>query len=108
MGSMRLVLDTGHQSLPCEVPVERLPELLADRENRLWLDLSDPDEEDVALLRRTFGFHELALEDVTRPHERPRCDCYSGYHFIVVYAAEQVDGAILPRELTCSGVSATW
>jgi magnesium transporter len=99
MGTMRLVLDTRHQSRPCEVPVERLPELLADRESRLWLDISDPDEEDVALLSRTFGFHELALEDVTRPHERPRCDCYSGYHFIVVYAAEQADGAILPREL---------
>ena len=99
MGSMQLVLDTRTQSRPVEVPVERLAELLADRENRLWLDISDPDDADVELLRRTFGFHELALEDVTRPHERPRCDCYAGYHFIVVYGAEQADGAIVPREL---------
>jgi magnesium transporter len=79
--------------------VDRLAELLPDRENRLWLDISDPDEENVQLLRRVFGFHELALEDVTRPHERPRCDVYGSYYFIVVYAAEHTGDALVPREL---------
>jgi len=65
----------------------------------LWLDISDPGSEEVALLRRTFGCHELALEEVTRPHERPRCDAYSGAYFIVVYAADQSGDAIQPREL---------
>ena len=68
-------------------------------ENQLWLDISDPGEPEVQLLRRVFGFHELALEDVTRPHERPRCDAYAGYYFIVVYAAEHLGDAFLPREL---------
>ncbi len=99
MGAMRLVLDRLDQSMPTEVGVDRLGELLADRENRLWLDISDPGAEEVALLRRVFGFHELVLEDVTRAHERPRCDAYSGYYFIVVYAAEQSGDTILPREL---------
>ena len=99
MGAMRLVLDRLDQSLPTEVSVDRLGELLADRENRLWLDISDPGAEEVALLRRVFCFHELVLEDVTRAHERPRCDAYSGYYFIVVYAAEQSGDTILPREL---------
>jgi magnesium transporter len=99
MGAMRLVLDRRDQGLPTEVGVERLGELLADRENRLWLDISDPGVDEVALLRRVFGFHELVLEDVTRAHERPRCDAYSGYYFIVVYAAEQAGDTILPREL---------
>ena len=52
---------------------DRLGELLPDHRNQLWLDISDPGPTDVALLGRMFGFHELALEDVTRPHERPRC-----------------------------------
>jgi magnesium transporter len=99
MGTLRLVLESSDGGVPVDAPVERLTELVANRENRLWLDLSDPGEEDVALLRRVFGFHELALEDVTRPHERPRCDAYAGYCFIVVYAAEQAEGAIAPREL---------
>src|SRR6185295_11844876 len=37
--------------------------------------------------------------DVTRAHERPRCDAYGGYYFIVVYAAEHAGNAFLPREL---------
>ena len=99
MGTMRLVVDAGDLSVPAEVGVDRLGELRADQKNRLWLDICDPGPEEVALLRREFGFHELALEDVTRPHERPRCDAYGGYYFIVVYAAEHTGTEFLPREL---------
>jgi magnesium transporter len=99
MGAMRLVLDRRDQSMPTEVDVARLGELLPDRQNRLWLDISDPGPEEVARLRQLFGFHEVVLEDVTRAHERPRCHAYAGYYFIVVYAAEQSGDAILPREL---------
>ena len=99
MGAMRLVVDRRDQGMPSEVPVDRLHELLKDPGNRLWLDISDPGAEEVALLRREFGFHELALEDVTRPHERPRCDAYTGYYFIVVYAAEHTAEGFRPREL---------
>src|SRR5262245_33994785 len=99
MGTIRLVVDSPGQSRPEDTSSERLSELVAGSQNRLWLDISDPGEPDVELLRRVFGFHELALEEVTRPHERPRCDTYAGYYFIVVYAAEYVDGKFRPREL---------
>jgi magnesium transporter len=99
MGTMRLVVEACDQGLPREVDVDRLAELLTDKGNQLWLDISDPGEPEVQLLRRVFGFHELALEDVTRAHERPRCDAYAGYYFIVVYAAEHLGNAFLPREL---------
>jgi magnesium transporter len=96
---MRLVFESCDQGTPAEISVDRLGELLPDRRNQLWLDISDPGPEEVAFLRTAFGFHELALEDVTRPHERPRCDAYGGYYFIVVYAAEHTGNALLPREL---------
>jgi magnesium transporter len=96
---MRLVVDAPGNRTPVEADVSRLAELLANRSNRLWLDISDPGPEEVALLRREFGFHELALDDVTRPHERPRCDAYAGYYFIVVYAAEHGEREFSPREL---------
>lgn len=99
MGTMRLVVEACDQGLPREVDVDRLAELLTDKRNQLWLDIGDPGEPEVQLLRRVFGFHELALEDVTRAHERPRCDAYAGYYFIVVYAAEHLGKAFLPREL---------
>jgi magnesium transporter len=96
---MRLVVDGRDQAAPAEAAIEDLPRVLAEKDKRFWLDISDPTEEDVELLRRTFGFHQLALEEVTRPHERPRCDAYGGYYFIVVYAAEHTGEAFLPREL---------
>jgi magnesium transporter len=99
MGTMRLVVETCGRAMPTEAGVDRLRELLPDRTQQLWLDISDPGETEVALLREVFGFHELALEDMTRPHERPRCDAYGNYYFIVVYAAEHSGNAFVPREL---------
>jgi magnesium transporter len=99
MGSLRLVVDTRDEAAPAEAGVERLRELLADRHNQLWLDISDPGPAEVALLQEAFGFHELALEEVTRPHERPRCDAFAGYYFVVVYAAEHNGEAFMYREL---------
>jgi len=96
---MRLVVQGRDDGRPTEVSIDRLGELLADPKNRLWLDISDPSLAEVALLRREFGFHRLALEEVTKPHERPRCDAYSGYYFIVVYAAEHTGKEFLPQEL---------
>jgi magnesium transporter len=99
MGTMRLVVDARDGRRPMEIGIDQLPRLLEGREDQLWLDISDPDEADVALLGRVFGFHELALEDVTRAHERPRCDVYASYYFIVVYAAEHPGDSFVPREL---------
>jgi len=63
---MRLVLDSSDQAQPEEASVDRLSELLAGRENRIWLDISDPGPAEVALLRREFGFYKLALDEVTK------------------------------------------
>jgi magnesium transporter len=99
MGTMRLVVEACGGGLPAEAGVEQLRDLLPDRTKQLWLDISDPGPAEVALLREVFGFHELALEDVTRAHERPRCDAYASYYFIVVYVADHLGDAFLPREL---------
>ena len=99
MGTIRLVVDGPEEGAPVEVGVERLPELLADTRNRLWLDIGDPGAAEVALLHRVFGFHELALDEVTKSHERPRCEAYGRYYFVVVYAAESTADSFLAREL---------
>jgi magnesium transporter len=55
--------------------------------NLIWVDVDTPDDQDIDWLKRTFGFHQLALEDVARRHQRPKIDEYTGYYFCVVYAA---------------------
>ncbi len=49
---------------------------LQDPQKLIWLDIQDPTDEDVALLREQFGFHPLAIEDAIRTHERPKVNAY--------------------------------
>ena len=68
MGTIRLVVDGRDQRSPLEAPITTLPRVLADKDKRFWLDISDPTDADVELLRSTFGFHELSLEEVEKRH----------------------------------------
>src|SRR5919199_961676 len=99
MATAHLTVDVPSQGWQDGLDSERISTLLEQPGNLLWLDLCDPGPAELELLRRTFGFHELALEDVAKRHQRPKCDTYSGYYFIVVYAAEHTAGGFLPREL---------
>jgi magnesium transporter len=65
----------------------------------VWLDIEDPGDDDIRLLREEFEFHPLAIEDATRAHERPKVDAYE--HAILQHplgpddepAPEPVDGS---------------
>ena len=76
-----------------------IKEVLATPNNFLWLDLADPKEEEIALLGREFGFHELALEDVRRAGQRPKLDQYDSYYFLVLYTAKYEDEDLRLTEL---------
>jgi magnesium transporter len=58
-----------------------------DEHELVWVDIADPQDEDLDWLGRNCGFHPLALEDVARRHQRAKIDEYPGYYFVVLYAA---------------------
>ncbi len=64
----------------------RISDVLKDPEAVLWVDVRNPDTSQLELLRREFGFHHLALEDVAKQRQRPKVDEYPGYYFVVMYA----------------------
>jgi magnesium transporter len=101
MGKIRMTVDAGDRGWQDNVDLAQLGALRHDRETLLWLDITDPGPAEIDLLRREFDFHELALEDVAKLefHQRPRCDRYEGYYFIVLYAAERSADKYVPREL---------
>ncbi len=70
-----------HDLLPTAIS-----DVITQPENIVWLDIRDPNDEDISLLRDEFGFHPLAIEDSIREHERPKVDAYGSYYFIVFYA----------------------
>lgn len=87
------------------VPVSReeLAQRPVDAAGLLWVDVQDPEPADLALLRRAFGFHPLALEDVVKRSQRPKIDRYDSYEFIVLYDVQLVtDGSGL--ELSQVGI----
>jgi magnesium transporter len=60
---------------------------MLERDQFFWLDLSSPSDEDVEALRRLFGFHPLALEDLSEFGQRPKLDDYGDYVFLVFFGA---------------------
>jgi magnesium transporter len=61
---------------------------LLDSSARFWLDLADVDKTMAdALLRDTFGFHPLAVQDAEHFGQRPKIDPYDDFTLMVVYGA---------------------
>ena len=65
---------------------ENVERLLASGEF-FWLDLNQPTAADFVVLRDSFGFHPLALEDSMNFGQRPKLDEYDDFVFLVVYGA---------------------
>jgi magnesium transporter len=60
-----------------------------------WIDLHQPTDEELDVIRETFGFHPLAVEDSEHFGQRPKLDTYDDFVFIVVYgAAPDEDGLV--------------
>ncbi|MBI3979772.1 MAG: magnesium/cobalt transporter CorA [Chloroflexi bacterium] len=89
------VLSYGQNGLEQVADLGQISDLLESAENLVWLDVCRPTEVDLRLLREEFGFHELAIEDVSRAHQRPKLDEYEGYSFIVLYGARRPAGGPL-------------
>lgn len=68
---------------------EQVGPLLAEHPDAvLWLDLYDPDLNDLSAVAEEFHLHPLALEDAVQDHERPKLDRYPNHLFLNVYAVE--------------------
>src|SRR5215208_6569234 len=65
---------------------QKIDELIGQADTFLWLDLQNPQDHEIDLLRDEFKFHPLAIEDATKHHERPKVESYENYYFLVFYA----------------------
>jgi magnesium transporter len=70
---------------PSHHPAEGL--LPAEPGTLIWLDLQQPDSNDLALLTEKIGLHQLAREDLEKRHQRPKLDTYPEQHVLVAYEA---------------------
>jgi len=72
-------------SLERGVPTAEIHDYIREAGNLVWVDVQDPGPEELSMLLEEFGFHPLALEDVTTGQQRPKIDEYKGYLFAVTY-----------------------
>src|SRR4051812_14489975 len=86
LANRQLVVCRANGKFRSTVNPEDISEILQRKDQFIWLDMQAPGEADIALLREEFKFHQLAIEDATRHHERPKVDSYEGYYFLVFYA----------------------
>jgi magnesium transporter len=81
--------------------VEQISDHLTEPGVTVWLDLRDPDQEDLAVLQEEFGLHPVAIEDALVDRERPKIDRYRTHLFLTAYSArlDVASGELATSEL---------
>lgn len=64
-----------------------------------WIDLTLPSDVCVSLMRDTFQFHELTIEDVLNQKQRPKTEEFPDYLFLILNPASYAGGEVVTREL---------
>jgi len=60
----------------------------------VWVALKDATPEELAIVQRQFGLHELAVEDALHGHQRPKIEEYGESLFFVAHMVDLVGGEI--------------
>lgn len=63
----------------------------AGEDGFVWLGLHQPTDDEMDQVARTFGLHELAVEDAESAHQRPKIEDYDDSYFIVLKTARYHD-----------------
>jgi magnesium transporter len=69
-------------------PLDKVSDHLQVEGTTVWFDLCGSDTADLDVISDELGLHELAVEDVRDPHQRPKLDHYPEHLFLVAYALE--------------------
>jgi magnesium transporter len=77
-------------------PDEALRVARSQENGYVWLGLHEPQEEEMSGIARTYGLHELAVEDAVKAEQRPKLEQFGSVHFLVMRTARYVPH----RELT--------
>jgi magnesium transporter len=84
---VRTLLTTKGASLEDPTDKAIAARLKVCHEDGFWLDIQGPDDKDLELLEKVFGFHHLTIEDIKHQDQRPKLEEYHGYTFIVIFTA---------------------
>jgi len=82
---IRCLAYNAKKELANYIEIEDIKKALA-RKDILWVDIEQPNEEEINILRDVFNFHPLAIEDCINSKQRPKVDQYKDFYFIIMHA----------------------
>lgn len=72
-----------------DIPVEDISDYLKLPGCFVWVALRDASADEISQMQVEFGLHELAVEDATRGHQRPKIEEYGDSLFVVMHTVER-------------------
>ncbi len=69
----------------------KVMQLLKHDDSLIWLDIENPEEDEITRLAEIFGLHPLAVEDIRKAHQRPKIDVYDDFYFLVFYDVDYIE-----------------
>lgn len=87
-----LVYQKGAEEVSRDFSVEDLSQLLANRDNLVWVDFlcEKPAEVEEAkrVLSNIFGFHPLTIEDCVETRNQPKVEAFPNYLYFIVHGVK--------------------
>ena len=71
-----------------DIPKDAIGNYVSRPDCFVWVALKDPELAELAEMRDQFGLHELAVEDASHGHQRPKLEEYGSSLFVVLQAVE--------------------
>ena len=95
---IRIIYRKSSAELDLDFPVGRLPEAIQDDKGTTWVDIEDPDgnsnHQIEELLRDTFRFHPLAVEDALLETHIPKVDDWGDHLYLVFHICRIKPGTV--------------
>jgi magnesium transporter len=73
--------------------------VLAEADGFVWIDASEPTEDEITEIADCLQLHPLTVEDVRHRHQRPKVELFQHYAFVVVRPMRLVNGELEESEV---------
>lgn len=73
--------------------LKTIQDRIADPQTLLWVDVTNPTDEEWSEIAELFNFHPLAIEDAQKKDQRPKLENYDEYLFLALRAWRGEKGA---------------
>src|SRR5262245_66273590 len=88
-----------------EIGTDDISHYVSRPECFVWVAIKDPDPTQLAEMQQEFGLHELAVEDASKGHQRPKIEEYGDSLFAVPHTLEEIGRASCREREELSGRS---